>query len=680
MSTQAPIREPFFIGNNSVISPIWIKFLNSLSTGAEVTQTTITQIETALEEPLYALESFPYVLGWEEIGLSSISGLTVTFPEITCVFPDNDQIHFESWTHTFTQGKEYSVWVSSAGVIAYDEYASGATHTRYADKLYLCRIITWPTTSVNTGIWVVWTMCDKIPVIKRNRLIDISADSIINDYYVKPHDYDWAEGLDLKYQEVVRTSAGLLYMCLNPGRIPLTEPDAPTITWEPYDYSGFQEFKWAYLPADLTVLRYIGKDTYEGAFKQGVVSGVHNIFGLSAAMFLARCPKEIIEDLATPLWNYVKNAINRAVTVWQAGHAYKYGQLVTGDYNFEGWVWQAQNDGTSDAAPVGFDVSPAPTPGTTTYTDNDITWKCVGRTSYHNPDVNWTIMDTDTLMELVTTPDSHDGGVLGLVGLVDQLLRMNYLPDAFYSDNCEHGITYFAALYNIVYYNLLSQFESFNLYPAHQFYLIPDGDQTEYPFFLFMDICGGWYTLAAMVRIMSDSRSPSIPADITYVETFRDSCLIGVSKFWDDTELCFTWVLDSSGNQMSAYNPIIVEAENVWGYPWIMAQYFPILMGVPCGSYKTTNAALWAESKFPYWWKLQQESAPFLIGEHHLGCLIGDFTDMRRREIIDMCEHGKMDYIENSLVNTKWFHNLSMYLYITKSLTVRPMNKAAVVL
>jgi len=632
----------------------------------------VAQLNAAVSK---SLTSFPYVIGWVDIGLSDISGLTVTFPAIKCIFPTKEVV-LSSWSHTFTQGTNYSVWVDSDGVITYDEHNLDGTHDRFPDKCYLCQVLTWATTSVNTGIWTVWSMCDRNPVEKRNRLIDVGMDSLINDYYVKPHDHEWAGSLDMAYQEVVRTSAGRLYICLNPGPIHATEPPAPAITWEPYAYSGFQEFKWGATDDDLTVLRYIGRDTYEGAFRQGVIAGVHNVFGLISAAYLARCPREISSPLAEPLWNYVKNAINRAVVVWQGSHAYKYGQLVTGDFNFEGWVWQAQNDGTSAAAPVGFEVSPPPTPGISLYIDNDITWKCVGRTSYHNPDVNWTIMDTDTLMEQVTTPDSHDGGVLGLVALVDQLLQSGYLPDGFFNDNCEHGITYFTALYNIVYFNIISQFEAFDLYPAHQFYLIADGNQTEYPFFLLMDVCGGWYTLSALVRIMSDPSSSSSPAEIAYVEAFRDSCLEGVNKFWDDTSKCFTWVLDENGDQIPAYDPALVEVDNVAGYPWVMAQYFPILNGIPVGSYKTTNAALWAETIFPYWWKLCSESAPFLLGDHHLGLLIGDFTDMRRREVINMVEESKMDYVSNSLVNTKWFHNLAIYLYITKSLVLRPLDSS----
>ncbi|MBA3027430.1 MAG: hypothetical protein FP816_01255 [Desulfobacteraceae bacterium] len=623
---------------------------------------------------------YPYALNIQDVGQADIDGLTITFASagpMGVVF-DSATYTLESFTHTFTQGQNYFVWVNPDGTILYDEADEG-NFDRYDLKCPLYKVLTWPVGSENTGIWAVWKMADTIPVRNTVWKVPVNLDLLLNDYWVFPHNKEWG-AQTLEYRDCVRTSARRLYLCTVPGTISITEPLAPALVWEPYSYENWGDFQ---ATDGTAMLRYIGMDFCEGAFRQGLIAGVHNVFGLETAGFLARCPREISDPLAPMLYAYLKQAINSAVTVRFNNHTYEYGMHVTGDYNYEGWVYRCIAPGVTDSS-CPFSIDPAPTPGTTTVEDGGVTWLCVGRTSYHNPDVNWTIMDLDILGVLLTKPDSHDASIWGLMFLANQLREAGNLPDEFFYGYSKHRDlynnpkTYFSTFNDFIYCNLTTQFNG-NLYWGSQFGLQPDGSGDLYPYYLFMDICSGWGAHDQAIKIYSDPRGNKSAADIAYYTAWRDAIKGGIERFWVEEAGAFTWVLDDTGAQMETYFPPDPE-DSPPAYPWVMSQFTPMSFGVPIGYPKMQRAHAYADKIFPNWWKRNQEGSPFLAHFGALAMCMVDGSNTLRDEIIDLIEKDRMDVFSPDdptsygLQNIKMLHGLAIYLLLKTSPILKPFN------
>lgn len=735
-------------------------------------------------------EAYPYVLGWEGIGLSSISGLTITFPAIKVVFADTI-IELDSWSYTFTQGLSYFVWVNHDGTIFYD-YTLNALGgwDRYSDKCPLCQIATWPTTSTNTGIWTVWTMCDKRVVNERREKVEINLELLLNDYYIFPHTDHWAAGT-FEYRDSIMCSDGRLYLVTRPGTITNTEPAAPTLTWEPYAYTGWGD---QVAPGGTAYIRFIGNEKHEGYFRQGIIGGVSHDFGLEPMGHLARLPRFLSDNLAPYLWSYIKQFFNQLILTWVASTAYKKYMLVVGSYTYEGWIWEAQGDGTSDVScafltfllnaasftagglagqwslatgwtggdtlvhtgaqslasygtPITcsagdsivvslkvttyaagstltailgdetYDssssmplyasgylttvtiVSPIDNPtlkfsavgdltlddvhvyvkpvaGTTTVVDNDITWKCVGRTSYHTSDINYVAINWDELGTTVTGADSHDGMAWAICYAINQLRESGNLPDEFwFSNSNQHDITgasltYYNMLGNLITACLINQFHLGNLCWVAQYGLYTNGSQSVYPFHLMMDSCGVYGAMDQFLKIISDPKAGESAATIAYYQAFKDYARDGIVNYWDDTNNAFVWALDDTGAQMGGtYYGVPSAADNPPAYPWVMANMSPALYNIPIGYDRMLKGEAFCNTVYPGWWKKCMESAPFLLGGHHIALTCHDYTDTVRNEIIDMVESEKIDTYSAdpttyTPTNAKFLQNLSYYLLL----------------
>lgn len=574
-------------------------------------------------------DHYPYIIDWEDP--APTDDLSITFNSMTLIW-DYQQVLVSSWTYTFIASKITNVWVDSGGAITY-ESVDPANYTslhRYTDKFMLAEITTGATKVV-----AVYFRGDSRMIIPAVSKRPINLHEFFINYYIKPHTDDWG-AIAVSYGDVVSTTAGYLYYVVKGGTLDSLEPSAPSYEYEAI--AGFHEQE-----SGTAVIVYIGRDTYEGAWKPAYTNGIRWYFANLGIGWLAKSGSSFAESLSTEMLNHIRIVIDRAICPHQLEHSYYYGMLVT---DSAGYIWQCRNDGTSHTS-VSFPASP--TAKVTEYEDNDITWLCFGRTSVNSPIITWQLGDTTVTMDEFRLPDSHDSYAATLMWALEQLRLAGFVPDGFFTENSKHGITYVAALKEILYYNVLIQTEN-NLSRTFQYNIVPDGSDSEYNIQFFMDNCEVWAGLQAAYDFYSDSRYTIAPEYPAYVAGFRDTILVGLQSLWDETTERFTYYL--------GYDPSN-DPENPLFYPWIMSQTWASLWDVPLDYYQIRAAMNYIEEAYPDWWQTNRIDDLAALGSH-VGLYKFNSTVEIRKQILDRVEAEKM------LVSTSelYLHDLGYYLFL----------------
>lgn len=331
----------------------------------------------------------PYIIGWPDTEYAPFNcdGLSLTLPAMTAVFDTavyqlpETPIIIPAQGHYFIQdGITYScalgtanegspgvwyLWVSKATGQYHLESAINYWNQKDdsfydAGDLFLCDIGTWPYNDpYNSGIHWIYRRCDSRPIVPLDRKLRLNQDKIINEYFIKPKDYDWEEGLTLEYQQVVETTGiksdghKLLYICTTPGYLGAEEPDPPWMysAGEEYGYGGFGDFV---TPGGTAYLRYVGVQEWANYWTQGIFRGM-SIFSCDCTGHLLRLPQHIWEPFKDAIWEGFKKVITYGIRPRRNSTSYLQYMRVFGSYRYcEGWVWEALNDGTSDASEFDF--------------------------------------------------------------------------------------------------------------------------------------------------------------------------------------------------------------------------------------------------------------------------------------------------------------------------------------
>jgi hypothetical protein len=600
---------------------------SSYSTRSPVT--TIPEETQASLAAIYA-KTYPYIINWQDAPVTST--LTVSFYAMDVVF-QGMIVQIPAWTHTFTASMITNIWIDSQGYTTYEEVdpANYTEATRYTDKIMIAEVTTGPTKVVS-----VYFRGDVRALVESVERRPINYDEIISLYYIKPHNKDWG-AIAVVGGDVVKTSSGNLYLVVNSGMLSATEPTLPSYSYELHN--GFHEQE-----SGTAVVAYIGKDTYEGAWREAYMSGVNWYFANLGIGWLAKSNSALAQSLAAEMLNHIRAEIDRACRPWQAAFLYYYGMLCTDP---AGYVWQfRETSGTSDSS-ASFPASP--TPGTTTYEDNGNTWRCFGRTSVHSPAIDWQLVDTNVTMDQFKYPDSHDAYAGSMMWALEQLRASGMVPDAFFTETSKHGISYVDAVQEILYYNILNQ-ETNNLTRTFQYDLFPDGVSDPWGLQYLMDNCEVWAGLQAAYDFYSDARYTTDPTYPAYVAGHRDTILVGINSLWDSTYKIFKYYL---GYDISTtpINPIF--------YPWIMSQAWPRLWDVPVDYYKIRSCMSYMQAQYPDWWKINNIDDLAALGSHVAFYKHTMNSDILR-EILDRVEVDKLILSGSEL----WLMDMGYYQWL----------------
>lgn len=635
VSGTSPLSNPMTVTNGS------IQFYADQKNRYKITITSYDGYQKVLRHQAVSLSTkylwgsedafyYPYVTNWE--APEPTTDLNVTFKAIRVIF-NGTAINIDSWSHTFTASKITNVWIDSSGVITYEavDPTSYTTLHRYPLRMLLAEVTTGPTKVV-----AVYYRGDSRTISISSAKRPMNKDEIFVNYYIKPHTDDWAEEA-FDAGDVVKTTEGALYLVIKAGTLTAGEPAIPSYAYE--EVTGFHE-----QTVGTAVITFIGTEGYEGAWKTAYFKGINWYFSNLGIGWLAKSQNKLSSELATEMLNHIKSAINHAVCPWKLETTYYLGMLVV---DTEGNVWQCKNNGTSDST-ESFDSSP--TIGTTEYVDNDITWLCVGLTSTHTPgDVTWQLMDTDPTTTLVTAPDSHDSYAATLMWAVEQMRLAGYIPDTFFTDISQHGITYVLALRNILYYNILLHTTN-NLAQTFQYGIVPNGSGDLYNINFLMDNCEVWAGLNAAVSFYSDARYTVDPTYPAYVQGFRDTILIGINALWDNDNGVFDYYYGFDSSTIPS-DPIF--------YPWLMPQAWLQLWDVPVDYYKIRACFQFMQTEWNDWWQTGQTDNLAAIGAH-VAFYKHNQTDVLKRQILDRVEIEKLQLSASEL----YMHDLGYYFWL----------------
>lgn len=552
---------------------------------------------------------YPYVVDW--VAPDTTSDLTIDFNDMTVMF-DHTQVAVSAWSYTFTASKITNVWVSEDGTVSYEECDPDqyTTLTRYTDRMMVAEV-----TTGTAKVVAVYFRGETRKVTPAPSMRPANLDEVFINYYIKPYTVDWDE-VAVEYGDVIKTSDGYLYYCIKGGTLDASEPSTPTYSYELN--SGFHE-----QTSGTAVIVYIGRDTYEGAFRPAYMTGINWYFANLGIGWLAKSGSPVADELADQMLNHIRCAINRAIRPWQASTSYYYGMLIVDTST--GYVWQCQGDGTSDSS-ASFPSSP--TVGTTEYTDNDITWLCFGLTY---TGAVWQLGDTNVTMDEFKAPDSHDSYAATLMWALEQLRAAGYVPDDFFTETSEHGITYVAAMREIIYYNLLVQMEN-NLARTFQDNIVPDGSGDTYAIQFLMDNCEVYAGLAAAYDFYSDERYTVDTTYPAYVSAFMTTVITGLKSLWDDDEEVFAYYLGYD----PANNP-----DTPLFYPWIMSQAWPSLWDTPVDYYMIRAGFQYMETAYPDWWQSNNIDDLAALGAH-VGLYKFNPTRLIKGQILNRIEVEKM--------------------------------------
>ncbi len=560
---------------------LWVALRNMSLDDVRPGETLVTRISK---------EHYPYVTEWSYPPLAPAA--TVAFPEMRIQF-FTTSIYLPAWSHTFALNSITDVWVDVDGNITYEtvDDSDYPFLPRYLNQINIFRVQTGPTKVLG------WNFRgDTRLIYKSVEHRPVNLQEILTLYYVGESNKSWGE-IAVVGGDIVKTSLGNLYYVTNSGTLSALEPTVPVYELE--DHAGFHEED-----SGTAKILFIGHEAYTGAFRTAYMLGINWYFGLSGIGWIAKANGELAQALGDQFLNMIRAAVDLAINPWDDTHVYTKYALVT---DSAGYVWQAQNAGTS-AGSEGFPASPDLDD---TYVDNDITWRCVGRTSLSGgaTPVQWQLGDTDPTMKYFKRPDSHDSYSMILIWALEQLRSAGLVPDAFFTETSPvHGITYVEAIKNIIYYNVLTQISN-NLTKTFQFDKMPDGSGDTYNTQFFMDNCEVYAGLVAAGAFYGDARYTADPTYSAYVAGFAPGILTGLNSLWDSTYERFKYYL--------GYDVANDPAPNVGQfYPWLMAQAWGYLYDVPFDYYKIRKCFDYMRTYWPDWWMKDDLDILPALGSH----------------------------------------------------------------
>lgn len=568
----------------------------------------------------------PYLIDWK--APDATQSLTVDFNAMTVMF-DQKRVDFPAWSHTFEASKTTNVWVADDGSISYEacDPERYTTLTRYPDRMMVVQVVAGPTKVV--GVYFRGdTGRTSLPHTKH----PINKEEIFVNYYVKPHNLDWSASA-VEYGDVIRTVDGNLYYCIRGGILDAEKPPVPSYSYELN--TGFYR-----QTSGTAAIVYIGRDTYEGAFRSAYMAGINWYFANLGVGWLAKSDSVIADDLADEMLNHIRTAIDRAIRPWRASTQYRYGMLVT---DTDGYIWQCRNDGTSGKS-ASWPQSPAA--GATDCIDNDIAWRCFGQTS---PSATWQLGDTNVTMDEFKAPDSHDAYASTLMWALEQLRIAGYVPDSFFMETSAHGISYVAAMREIIHYNLLTQITN-GLCKTFQGDIVPDGSGRSYNLQFLMDNCEVWAGLQAAHDFYSDERYTADATYPAYIGSFKKIILAGINTLWEDDARMFAYY--------QGYDPAKTPDVPLF-YPWVMSQAWLSLFSVPVDYFKTRSCFDFMASEYSDWWQINNIDNLAALGAH-VGLYRFNPTAKIRTQILNRVETEKMEASDSEL----YFMDLGYYHYL----------------
>lgn len=444
------------------------------------------------------VSSFPGFVSVPVLGIPT--GFSISFPAFSVRF-GTSTVSVSSFDLTVDASKILDVWVDSSGSVSsnyvpLDDYTNAP---RYENKMFVARIQTG--TSKIDSISLRGDMSNvEESLTYRNYVLD----NFKKDMIVEASNKVWSPSTSFTVNDVLKTSLGFLFRVLVSGISSTTEPGVP-------DYNSGSNVN---VFTDGTVtLTYIGHESYIGAWKQSRLGGMRWYFSHIAAGLLP-------ERLGSEIKAYVKLCINRLMRNWVSGRVVAKGCLVGGSVT-QGRLWECVTGGTTysnsfvDTAIVGTVVTEA----------GGVQWKMIGLCPWN---AEWSQIDSNPEMTASRPPDSHDSYAALLIWVVANYVDKTLDTDWLLTSSDHYGYTYLSVLKEVIYYNLLTQFDK-GLTRTFQNDQNPAGGT--YAARYLMDNCEVWQGLDSTLRLFTRMGDLNY---VSYVKAFRDNNLQAINDLWQD--------------------------------------------------------------------------------------------------------------------------------------------------
>ncbi len=372
------------------------------------------------------------------------------------------------------------VAVLSVNYIALDAYT---TAPRYDEKLHVLRAQMGA--NKIDGIFLRGDMSLVKPSLAY-KPYDISH--FVHDFIIPYSTRNWAANTAVKGGEVLQTSGGFLYRVLTAGSTGASEPKASI------------DPNAAFLDGTAQVV-FAGTAPYSGAWKEARLGGLRWYFTHIAA-------GELAKRIPSHVKNYLLAAIKHLVRDWKPENSIQTGMKVGGAHT-EGIIWECINGGTTSVLPA---FSPNATIGTIVKETNGVKWRAMGN-MHGNAD--WSLVDTNSDMITLRTPDSHDSYAASLIWAVQQYVEATGDIAWLNQASVHNGYTNAQVLKEVLNANIVQQFDN-NLTKTFQHDESPAGGM--YAARYLMDNCEVWAGLNSATQLFT------LLNDSSYASYIQNQC------------------------------------------------------------------------------------------------------------------------------------------------------------
>jgi hypothetical protein len=499
-----------------------------------------------------------YILSPAEAPEIPVSGLVVNLPAgkgIINVGDDSYEVTIPALTPTLAANSLFDAWLNTDGTWTF-ETQPVATYTElphYVDKLHVWQIQT------TTNIAAITLMANTFPSVGKPNDIAGTIDNFVQNFYLYTVTANWSASLAVTYGQLLVTSTGNVYQVKEPGT---TGGSAPTQTAPGTFYNGTALLLYYCQSSYLGMFRYALNNGMEYYFTNiGLEQVAHKDVATTSPLSVAAGTK-----MTTLVKNHIQGVFKHLIGNRVNSGTYAFGmKMIAGGYI---WLNTTVAGGTAAGSSP---FSGTYTPGTSTVVDGTITWLCIYN-SYASQQWFWMNVAPDFLT--YRYPDSHDSYASTFASLVSRYIQLtgdvNWLKGASLQPSGSGTYWTYEQIFGyIMNANLDTQITNF-LTNTFQNSIAP-WDGSSFTIQYLEDNCEsvkGFREQAYVYYALGDStKGDAAIANVTYVGG-------GVAALYNTTYNLFA---TNYGQNVADW----AENQEIGWYPYLQAQFFPQLCGVP---------------------------------------------------------------------------------------------------
>ncbi len=540
-----PLRSPMINADGS-ITQVWQMWFTTVAGNNGYISPAINFTDAGMNSFITSTPTIPTL---------PIVGFALTLPSVTAVI-NGISVTLPALQLTLNDNSVYDVWGNDNGSYKIENQLTinYPALPHHADKLHVWQITTQSGNIVNLVLFG-----NTYPTPARPFDTSGTIDNFAEIFYMNTVTTNWSAGTSVTYGELLLTTDGNVYQVKFPGTTGSSKPTGQA--------SGV-------ISDGTAQLYYYSQGSYLGMFRESPNGGTEYYFtnigleqvvhktlltdsplGVSAGTTMASLVKNHIKGVFKHL---ILNRVNSGTYAFQM-------KMIAGGYI---WLNTTVAGGTAAGSSP---FSGSYTPGVSTVTDGGITWLCIA-VSYASQFAFW--MDVDRTFLTYRSPDSHDSYASTFASLVARYVGLtgdySWLNGASLQPSGSGTYwSYYVLFDTIISQNLDQQLSNF-LTKTFQYNTNPlDGSSFSIQYL--EDNCEsvkGYGTAAYVYGVLGQTtRQTSCLSNQAYVG-------FGVDSLYDQTyNLCATHY----GEDVSTWanNP------NIGWYPYLQAQFFPELCGVP---------------------------------------------------------------------------------------------------